>query len=383
MKISERSKIPPFYALEVLREANALESRGVKVIHLETGEPGSRLPNIIAKAANDALKNKKLGYTESLGLPELRMRIANHYLKYYGIKIPYQRIVITTGSSAGLLLSIIAAFNVGDKIAICEPGYPAYRNMVKSLGVEIVTIPTNIENGFQLNVSLLEKLDTKINGLIVASPANPTGSMLENKEVRNIANWCTDNEVQIISDEIYHGITYDNKANSFLEFNPNTIVTNGFSKYFAMTGWRIGWLVLPDELTITIEKLLQNLYISAPTISQYAALKAFDCSNELEQNILTYKINRDILYNSLKNSGFGKICNPNGAFYLYAHLGQLSKSSEDFCKKMLEEAHVAATPGIDFDKSKGCEYVRFSYAGETKNIKIASLAINKWIQSKK
>ena len=383
MKISERSKIPPFYALEVLREANALESRGVKVIHLETGEPGSRLPNIIAKAANDALKNKKLGYTESLGLPELRMRIANHYLKYYGIKIPYQRIVITTGSSAGLLLSIIAAFNVGDKIAICEPGYPAYRNMVKSLGGEIVTIPTNIENGFQLNVSLLEKLDTKINGLIVASPANPTGSMLENKEVRNIANWCIDNEVQIISDEIYHGITYDNKANSFLEFNPNTIVTNGFSKYFAMTGWRIGWLVLPDELTITIEKLLQNLYISAPTISQYAALKAFDCSNELEQNILTYKINRDILYNSLKNSGFGKICNPNGAFYLYAHLGQLSKSSEDFCKKMLEEAHVAATPGIDFDKSKGCEYVRFSYAGETKNIKIASLAINKWIQSKK
>tara|TARA_Y100001970_G_scaffold243807_2_gene309399 strand:+ start:4853 stop:6004 length:1152 start_codon:yes stop_codon:yes gene_type:complete len=383
MKISERSKIPPFYALEVFREANALESRGVKVIHLETGEPGSRLPNIIAKAANDALKNKKLGYTESLGLPELRMRIANHYLKYYGIKIPYQRIVITTGSSAGLLLSIIAAFNVGDKIAICEPGYPAYRNMVKSLGGEIVTIPTNIENGFQLNVSLLEKLDTKINGLIVASPANPTGSMLENKEVRNIANWCIDNEVQIISDEIYHGITYDNKANSFLEFNPNTIVTNGFSKYFAMTGWRIGWLVLPDELTITIEKLLQNLYISAPTISQYAALKAFDCSNELEQNILTYKINRDILYNSLKNSGFGKICNPNGAFYLYAHLGQLSKSSEDFCKKMLEEAHVAATPGIDFDKSKGCEYVRFSYAGETKNIKIASLAINKWIQSKK
>ena len=383
MKISERSKIPPFYALEVLREANALESRGVKVIHLETGEPGSRVPNIIAKAANDALKNKKLGYTESLGLPELRMCIANHYLKYYGIKIPYQRIVITTGSSAGLLLSIIAAFNVGDKIAICEPGYPAYRNMVKSLGGEIVTIPTNIENGFQLNVSLLEKLDTKINGLIIASPANPTGSMLENKEVRNIANWCADNEVQIISDEIYHGITYDNKANSFLEFNPNTIVTNGFSKYFAMTGWRIGWLVLPDELTTTIEKLLQNLYISAPTISQYAALKAFDCSNELEQNILTYKINRDILYNSLKNSGFGKICNPNGAFYLYAHLGQLSKSSEDFCKKMLEEAHVAATPGIDFDKSKGCEYVRFSYAGETQNIKIASLAINKWIQSEK
>ena len=379
MKLSRRGQVEPFYAMEILREANALEAMGKKIWHLETGEPLAGAPKKVLSAAKDYINTKHIGYTDALGIPELRERVSQHYFDYYGLHVQSKNIAITTGSSAGLLLSLLAAFDVGDKIAVAEPGYPAYLNMLHSLNIEPVSFRTTFKTRFQPTIEILDSLPSDVDGLIIASPANPTGSILSNEELSKISCWCENNNVRIISDEVYHGVTYGSKSKSVLGDNKKAIVANGFSKYYAMTGWRLGWIIMPDDLVQAVERLAQNLFISPPAISQNAAIHAFDCSDELDLNLKCYSKNQKILKSALERSGFGQVSPPDGAFYLYVDISPLSNNSEKFCKQMLSQAGIAATPGIDFDPKQGKSYVRFSYAGSTEDILGASSAIEKWV----
>ena len=382
MKISRRSNIQPFHAMEILREANAIEASGRDVWHLETGEPITGAPKKVKEAATKIIEKEHIGYTDALGLPELRKRISNHYYDYYGLSISHSRIIITTGSSGGLLLSLLAAFDVSDKVIITEPAYPAYPNMLKALNIVPIYCPTEQKTRFQPTVEILDSLSDKPDGLIIASPANPTGSMLSANEIKLLAEWCEHNDVRIIADEIYHGVTYGNRAQTILNATDDAIIINGFSKYYAMTGWRLGWIVVPKNFVRPIERLAQNLFISPPAISQLAATQAFECSKELDSNLQRYEINRSILQASLECSGFGSVSPAQGAFYLYVDVSPLTNNSHEFCSKMLLEAGVAATPGVDFDRNRGNKFVRFSYAGHTKDIKAAADSIKAWLKNK-
>ncbi|MSO70338.1 MAG: aminotransferase class I/II-fold pyridoxal phosphate-dependent enzyme [Alphaproteobacteria bacterium] len=379
MKISKRADIPPFFAMEVLRAANERAAQGEVVMHLEAGEPGSGPPRKVIEAAHRALDSAHLGYTESLGMPALRQRIAQHYADYYGAKIPVERIMITTGSSGGFILSFIAAFDVGDRIALVDPSYPAYRNMCEALGIEIVRIPAGLEHRYQPTVELLEASPSRPDGLIIASPSNPTGTVIERARLEAVMRYCEMNKIRVISDEIYHGITYGERAETALKFSDHAIVTNGFSKYYAMTGWRLGWMVVPEDLVRPIERLAQNFFISPPAIAQYGALAAFDCVAELDANVARYGRNRAMLIKALGEAGFGDLAPCDGAFYLYADVLRLTNDSEAFCKRMLSEVGIAATPGIDFDRERGRRFVRFSFAGPGEQIEAACGALKKWL----
>ena len=272
MKISKRSDVAPFYAMEILKSANEMADNGAEIMHMEAGEPGSGAPSKVLAAAHAALDSSKLGYTESEGDPMLRARIAQHYQDYYGQTVAPEQIAVTMGSSGGLLLAFLTAFDVGDRIAMAEPGYPAYRNTLSALGLEVVGLPAGPETRFQPTVELLERLDKPVQGLIVASPSNPTGTMIPRTEFEAVVKYCDAQGIRIISDEIYHGITYGEPAETVLAFTGNAVVANGFSKYFAMTGWRLGWIIVPPDFVRPIERLAQNMFISPPTLSQHAAL---------------------------------------------------------------------------------------------------------------
>ncbi len=380
MKVSNRSHIQPFHAMEVLREANNLELKGKNIWHLETGEPVTGAPEKVRVAAQKYLDSGRIGYTDALGIPDLRKRISLHYLEYYDLNIPEDRIIVTTGSSGGLLLSLLSAFDVGDKVVVTEPGYPAYSNMLKALGLLPIYCSTEADSRYQPTVEQLESLNAKPDGMIIASPANPTGSILKDKEIKTLVDWCNINKVRIIADEVYHRVTYGCRAETILKSTEEAIIINGFSKYYAMTGWRLGWIVIPEKFLKPIERLAQNLFISAPALSQASAIYAFDSSQELDENLKRYERNKDILQASLKRSGFGNSNTAQGAFYLYVDVSPFTHSSQDFCKRMLHEAGVAATPGIDFDRVRGQNYVRFSYAGHTNDIECAAESIEKWIK---
>ncbi|NQV83311.1 MAG: pyridoxal phosphate-dependent aminotransferase [Rhodospirillales bacterium] len=382
LKVSKRGSIPPFIVMDVMRDANEREADGEDVLHLEVGQPSTSAPGPVLDAARAALSDELLGYTGALGLVRLRQRIAQHYEDFYGVQVDADGIVVTTGSSGGFVLAFLSAFDAGDRVALASPGYPAYRNILKSVGVEVVDLQTGPETNFQPNPELLDQAASMgaINGLIVASPSNPTGTMIHAAEFKALVDYCRDHHIRLISDEIYHGITYGEAADTVLLHSPSAIVINSFSKYFSMTGWRLGWMVVPPDLRRSIECLSQNLFISAPTLSQYAAIKAFDCADELNANVVRYGENRALLLEQLPKAGFETLASADGAFYIYADITNLTNDSQEFCRRMLAETGVATTPGIDFDPVRGNHTMRFSFAGETAVIAEAAGRLRQWMR---
>lgn len=379
MKYASRGVVTPFFAMEVMKEANKREAQGKPVFHMEVGQPATSAPSKVKDAAAKAVYDNPIGYTEALGIPPLRQAIADHYGDMYDIDLDPNRVVVTTGSSAGFLLSFLSLFNPDDRVVLAEPGYPAYRNILKSVDVEPVGLPCGPETNFQPSPALIDALPGKLNGLLVASPANPTGTMLTPDELQNLITYCQSRDMHFISDEIYHGLTYEHKAVSALSYSDDVVIINSFSKYFSMTGWRLGWMVVPDDLVARIEKLSQSMFISAPALSQYAALEAFDCKDELEGYIQNYANNRDILLRELPKIGLDKLAAADGAFYIYADVRHLTDDSLEFSRRMLAECGVAVTPGLDFDPLRGKYYIRMSFAGSTETIKGAITALKKWL----
>lgn len=381
LKIARRAGISPFIAMDVLRAANARDhaaaSAAERSVHLEVGQPGTQAPRQVREAAKAALDTDRLGYTDALGVPALRERIARHYRDMYGLAVPAERIVVTTGSSGGFLLAFLAAFDHGDRVALADPGYPAYRNILKALGIEAVGLPADARSRFQPTPALLERA-SDLDGLIVASPANPTGSMMSPDELAAVMRWCRAKGVRFISDEIYHGITYGRPVTTALSFGDDAIVINSFSKYFSMTGWRLGWMIVPPDLVRAVEVLAQNLFISPPSLPQCAAVAAFDAREELDANVARYRANRDLLLAELPAAGFTEFAPADGAFYLYANVAPMTNDSESFCRRMLAEAGVAATPGTDFDPGRGRAFVRFSYAGTEADMLEAARRLKAW-----
>jgi aspartate/methionine/tyrosine aminotransferase len=350
--------------MDVMREANERAASKKAVYHLEVGQPGTGAPDGVLEAARQAIDDSRLGYTEALGIPELRHAIAQHYRDYYGVSVSPGRVVVTTGSSGGFVLAFLAAFDVGDRVALASPGYPCYRNILTALGVEPVCLQTEASDRFQPTPDLLDTVrrNGPLDGLIVASPSNPTGTMLQRAALQDLADYCTLHGIRLISDEIYHGITYEWRADTALDFSESVIVINSFSKYFSMTGWRVGWMVVPEDIGRAVECLSQNLFISAPTLSQLAAVAAFDCQDVNDRRVESYRASRDLLLRSLPSAGFEKLAPADGAFYIYADVGGLTNDSEAFCRKILAETGVALTPGLDFDPERGNRFIRFSYA---------------------
>ena len=366
MKSSLRSRIDPFIVMDIMERANAVEKKGQTVVHMEVGQPGTSAP----KAAKDFLKasmeDNPMGYTVALGLPDLRKKIAELYGDWYGLDVDWNRIIITGGSSAGFILSFTALFDKLDKVGLPNPGYPSYRQIIKTLDLDPVLINTTKKNKFQPTPNDLSRYN--INGLLIASPGNPTGSMIEREPLEALVNYCVDRKVSLISDEIYHGIQYDMKPSTALEYTDSCYIINSFSKYFSMTGWRIGWIVVPKEHVRVVERIQQNMFICASHASQILALGSFESKNELEKNLETYRENRKILLSALPEMGFNNIAPPDGAFYLYIDISEFSSDSYDFTIKMLNIGGVAITPGIDFDPIKGKSKIRISYARSTPEI---------------
>jgi aspartate/methionine/tyrosine aminotransferase len=378
LKVAGRAAIAPFIVMEVMRAAAEREVAGGEVLHLEVGQPGTSAPGSVLAAAHRALDEDGIGYTLALGIDPLREAIARHYRTSYGVDVPARRIVVTTGSSGGFLLSFLAAFDAGDRVAIAEPGYPCYRNILATLGLVPVGLPVDGSTNFQPTAAMIEALDPPVAGLIVASPSNPTGTMLDRAALGALVAACRARGIRLISDEIYHGITYGTAATTAAALDPDAVVVNSFSKYFSMTGWRLGWLVVPDDLLKPIERLAQNLFISPPTLSQRAALAAFDCRAELDANVARYRVNRDWLLAALPEAGFAGLSRAEGAFYVYADVSRLTNDSEDLCRTLLAETGVAITPGIDFDPQRGHRWVRFSFAGTTATIDEATRRLVAW-----
>ncbi|WP_459852024.1 pyridoxal phosphate-dependent aminotransferase [Dongia sp. agr-C8] len=372
--------------MDVMRAAGDYARRAAaenlpEVLHLEVGQPSTPAPRRAREAAAAALEAGPLGYTEALGQLELRQRIAKHYADFYGCALPVERIAATTGSSGGFLLAFLAAFDPGDRVALASPGYPCYRQILSVLGIEPVLIETQPETKFQPTPALLDKRIAdggRIDGLILASPSNPVGAMVTPAELEALAQWCDAHGVRLISDEIYHGVTYGMQAATAAQFSDHAIVINSFSKYFSMTGWRLGWLGLPPDLMRPVERLAQNLFISPPAVSQAAGLGAFDAIDELDANVRRYAENRALLLEELPKAGFTRLTVPDGAFYLYADVADFTSDSLDFSKRMLAETGIAATPGLDFDPARGAHFMRFSFAGATADMAEAARRLKAW-----
>ena len=382
MKVAKRGAIAPFEVMDVLRKANIHAANGADIIHLSLGQPGQEAPlKVRQKMADLLLSGKPMGYTDSRGLTALRTRIAQHYQETYGVSIDVDQVIVTVGGSGAFLTSLIAAFDVGDTVAIALPCYPAYPNMLESLGLNTAYMRATAATHYHPTVEMLQALPKKPDGLIIASPSNPTGTMIPEEEFKRIVAYCDANKIRLISDEIYHGITYNGaKCITAAALSDKAIITNSFSKYFLMPGWRLGWAILPKELQRSAECLLQNFYLSPPTLSQYAALEVFDCKDELEAVIRNYAQNRSILLEGLQKAGFTDIAESEGAFYLYANVSKLTNDSADFCDRMLTETGVAAVPGHDFDREQGGSFVRFSFAGDTARIAESVGRLQHWLK---
>ncbi len=368
LKVGRGAHAPPFLVMDVIAAANArqaaLAPSDPRVIRMEVGQPGTGAPAGAVAAAVAALRGgDPLGYTEAMGRPSLRHRIAAHYQDWYGVTVSAHRIAVTTGASGAFPLAFLAAFDPDDTVALAAPFYPPYVNILTALGLRPVILETGPETRYQPTVALLNQLDPPPDGLIVASPCNPAGTMLSPDELAAIAAWCDAHGARLVSDEIYHGLQYGRPVATAAAFSPNAIVVNSFSKYFSMTGWRVGWMVLPDDLVRPVECLAQNLFISAPHICQVAAEAAFDCTAELELNVARYRRSRDHLLAALPGAGFPDIAAPDGAFYIYADVGARTNDSMAFCARMLAEAGVAVAAGVDFDRTRGARTLRFSYCG--------------------
>ena len=366
MRKSKRGNVDPFIVMDVMENARKAEERGEDIVHMEVGQPGTPAPMNAQKELIKIMKNDSMGYTVALGIPELRQRISQLYGDWYNLDLNPNRIIITSGSSAGFILSFSSLFDAKDRVGICSPGYPSYRQILKAQDLEPVLIETKFENNFQPFSKDLK--DINLSGVLIASPANPTGSMLNYNQLEGLINTSLENNISFISDEIYHGIEYEKKATTALQITDQCYVINSFSKYFSMTGWRVGWMVVPEDHIRQIERLAQNMFICAPHASQIAALHALDCEDELKNNLNVYKENRKLMIKGLKDSGFTKISSPDGAFYIYADVSKFCNDSLEFANRVLKEAKVAITPGLDFDPKRGNSSIRFSYARSTEDI---------------
>ncbi len=380
---SGRGDVPPFMVMDVMAAAARIEAVGGRVIHLEVGQPAAPAPACAIAAARAALAGP-LRYTESLGIPSLRARIARHYQERYGVVVDPARIIVTTGSSAGFILAFLTLFEPGDRVAIAVPGYPPYRHILKALGCEAVLIETTAATRFAITPDLLIAAHRRapLKGVLVASPANPTGTMMTGDALRDLQAAAEREGIGFISDEIYHGLDYAFAADTAARLSENAIVINSFSKYFCMTGWRIGWMLVPAELVRPIDRLHGNLAISVPTLSQIAAEAAFEGRAEMEAVKHAYEENRRILVEGLPKVGLAEFLPVDGAFYLYADVSRFSSDSFDFARRMLEEAHVAATPGVDFDPIEGKHFIRFCYAGSAAEMHEAVERIGRWLQKR-
>lgn len=378
---SVRSAVDPFLAMDVMVAAQARAQEGKQVLHMEVGEPGHQAPQIVREAAKAAIDHDRISYTPALGLLSLRERISAHYQETYGAVVSAERIAITTGSSAGFILSFLSAFDVGARVGLAAPGYPAYRNVLKALGLVAVSIPVKADNRYVITADDLQAVHDlePLDGVLIASPANPSGTMLLPDAFAELIECCARNQIRFISDEIYHGIVFEGTARTALSHSSQSIIINSFSKYYCMTGWRIGWMVLPEELVRPVERLAQSLYISAPYISQIAAVKAFDAVEELDAICLQYAANRAKLLKALPAIGFEGMHPADGAFYIYADAGRFTNDAMGFSKSLLDNTGVAATPGVDFDPDHGQTMMRFSFAGDAATIDKAIDAMSRWL----
>ena len=384
---SARAEIPPFYVMEVMRAAEQRVASGAEVLHLEVGQPSTAAPEGARAAAHRAIDGDVLGYTTAAGLEPLRRRIARHYHDWYGVTVDPDAVVLTVGASGAFVVSFLTAFDAGDRVVVPSPGYPCYRNALGALGVEVVDLPTSIETRFQPTVEQLDRLGP-VDGLVVGSPSNPTGTMLDTDRLGAVAEWCRAHDAWFVSDEIYHGITFAGPAPTALAYDPDAIVINSFSKYFSMTGWRLGWMVVPERLRAAATRVAQNVTIAAPTVAQHAALAAFDCVDELEANVERYAHNRAILLDGLRAAGFDELAPADGAFYVWARVDHLGTDageadSQSLCRTWLDELGVAATPGVDFDPTNGHRFVRFSFAGSTDDITAAVQRLGEWVATRR
>jgi aspartate/methionine/tyrosine aminotransferase len=379
---SRRSDVPPFIVMDVMAAAAAREARGERVVHMEVGQPAAPAPLTARRAAAAALEAGRIGYTESLGLPSLRARIARHYRDTYGLDLDPARVAVTTGSSGAFILSFLSLFEPGDRVALANPGYPPYRHILTALGCEPVLIETSASSRWALSPDALiaAHRKTPLKGVIVASPANPTGTMMSAAALAELVAVAEDAGIRVISDEIYHGLDYAFAAETAAKLSPRALVINSFSKYFCMTGWRIGWMVVPEPLVRTVDRLHGNLAISVPTLAQIAAEAAFDGRDEMEAVKHGYEENRRILTEGLPRAGLDQFLPVDGAFYLYANIARFSNDSLDFAKRLLNDAGVAATPGIDFDPIDGRHFLRFCYAGSAAEMHEAVERIGTWLK---
>jgi aspartate/methionine/tyrosine aminotransferase len=376
---SARGGIPAFEVMRVVDAVVTRRSLGLPVFDLSAGQPSTPAPATVRAAAARAIGADRLGYTNTLGIPALRGAIAAHYLHTDGLDVPAKSVAVTTGSSGGFLLAFLAAFDPGDTVVMARPGYPAYRNMLTALGCAVVELPCGPETRFQPTVAQLDALPVAPRGLVLASPANPTGTMVAPDDLAAITAWCDRHGVRLVSDEIYHGITYAERAVSSWRFSRTAIVVNSFSKYFSMTGWRAGWLLLPDELLDSVDRLAGNFTICPPALSQVAAVAAFDAYDELDANVLRYQDSRDLLLRRLPMIGLDRLAPADGAFYVYADVSRWTDDSLGFAARLLAETGVAVAPGIDFDPATGGRFIRMCFAGEIAEIDAAVDLLGDWL----
>jgi aspartate/methionine/tyrosine aminotransferase len=383
LTVAARAAVPPFHVMDIWAAAAERQRTHGDLVNLSAGQPSTPAPAAVRSAATAALDGDVLGYTVALGIPELRDAIAGHYARTYALDVPAEQVVVTTGSSGGFLLAFLAAFDVGDRVALARPGYPCYRNILTALGCEVVDLPAGPQTRYQPTVAMLEALDEPVQGLVVASPANPTGTVLDPAELAALAEYCERTGVQLVSDEIYHGISYPGApaTSSAWATSREAIVVNSFSKYFCMTGWRLGWLLLPPRLLRAADRLTGNFTICPPTLAQQAALGAFEESSyaEADGHVDRYAVNRGLLLDGLAALGITRLAPADGAFYVYADVSHLTADSMDFTHRLLAETGVATAPGIDFDPVDGGRFIRMSFAGATEDVKEALQRLGAWL----
>lgn len=380
LKISKRSGVENFRALAILSEVAERRAAGENIISLSPGQPCFGAPKPVLEKAQQFLSDDPIqGYTAAIGTLPLRQRIAKYYQEKYNYNVDVERIAVTTASSGGFVMSLMSAFEAGDTVALTLPTYPAYKNMLKSLDINIVEIETTKENNYQPTAELLENCGHKFDGLMITNPSNPTGAMIDEETLKGICEWCDGNGVRLISDEAYHGITYETPAQTALHFSDNVVVLNTFSKYFALTGWRLGWVITPEDMSGNIKSLAENLFVSPPTISQFVAQEVFEHTDVLDGYVDQYRANRDLLRERLPALGFGDTSSAQGAFYFYIDVHNLTNNSEEFCRRMLDESKVAMTPGMDFDGGRGQNTIRISYAGSLDDMNEACNRLENWL----
>jgi aspartate/methionine/tyrosine aminotransferase len=379
---ASRANVPPFHVMDLLAAAARRRQTHGDLVDMVAGQPSTPAPAPVREAAKRAIDEHVLGYTVALGIPELREQIAAHHRRTHGIDVGVEDVVVTTGSSGGFLLSFLAAFEPGDRVAIARPGYPCYRNVLTALGCEVVELPTGPHSRFQPTTQMLDELDRPVQGLVVASPANPTGTMLSPQDLAALARWCETHGVQLISDEIYHGISYGGAADaSAWETSREAVVFHSFSKYFSMTGWRLGWMLVPERLRRAVDVLTGNFTICPPVLAQHAALAAFTDESyaEVDGHVRRYAENRALLLEGLPRLGLDRLAPADGAFYVYADVGHLTDDSMALCHRLLAETGVATAPGVDFDTAQGNRYLRLSFAGSTGDVETALARLSDWL----